>query len=703
MNMMKKKIIHILKQKGKKGIGIHQLEKQLKCTKGGRKSEYYDCIEKLLHNEEILIQKQKLYLSTASKGIRAEIVRLNTNFGFAQSTDGKTEYFIPGKMMMGTLPGDKVLLKLIPGKGDNPQAKVIQILSYGSGEFTGKIISDFGSYAILPDNMIKYPIYVSKHHLNGAKDGDKVLATISSRGTRHSEHEAKVISTYGNAETASSCARAILDLHGITDEFPFEVIDQARFMQKRGIKSKDYNHRADFRSEIVFTIDSADAKDLDDAVSLTKFDDCYQLGVHIADVSHYVPFQSAIDKEAFQRGTSIYYADKVIPMLPKELSNGICSLTPNQDRLTFSALLTIDLNGNLIDFDFQKSVICSCIKGVYSEINSIFDNTASSEILEKYQDISDKLFLMKELAELRIKQKKLRGAPEIITHESKIITNSQGIAIDVIPRVQGISEKIIEEFMLLANEAAAMAGKMKELPFIYRVHESPSEEKMELLNITLKLLGLQNRNLSSNIKPKALAEILDKSKNSNINSIINMQVLRSMAKAKYSELPLGHFGLALENYSHFTSPIRRYPDLQIHRILTAYLNGMSGKEIRKQQEKHTIKSAIQASCTEMAAIKIERECEDCYKAEYMSEFIGEVFTGMICSVSNNGIYVELPNTVDGLIKREDLPKGEYYFDGIMQYKNMTTGQIFKIGDTMTVKCVGCNVNNGNIDFEPILE
>jgi ribonuclease R len=699
MNELASRIMVVLQKQGKKGIHFKDLTKKLKI-KSKHLKEFRLALEELVDQGEVVEKKAKLMASSCFGFLPAQITRVNKTFGFAKLSGEETEYFIPGKFLMGALPGDQVLLKRIPGRGESPEGEVVKLTAKGDGEFTGKIVMENGEYYVLPDNLIKEKLRIVKHGLNGAKNGEKVLARVAYRGKRHSEHKAQVLSAYGDADTAYSCAQAVLELHGVSKEFPLAVLDKAEYLQKRGIKSADYLTREDLRNDVIFTIDGADSMDLDDAVSLTKWEDSYQLGVHIADVSHYVLYQSDIDKEAFYRGTSIYYADQVIPMLPKALSNGICSLNPGEDRLAFSALMTLDLEGNLIDFDFQKTVIRSRVKGVYDEVNALLEGTADQQTEEKYAQVKDSLMLMKELALLRMEKKKQRGAPEIVTHESKIIVGEDGKAADIKPRQSGLAENLIEEFMLLANEAAAMAGKLKGLPFVYRVHEPPAPEKIERLNETLRLLGLQTRELKPNVKPKALAEILEKSKGTPVDSVVNIQILRSMSKAKYSESPLGHYGLALENYAHFTSPIRRYPDLMIHRVLTELLCGKTSEELQRRYGKYVVKSASQSTQTELSAMTIERECEDCYKAEYMKKHLGESFEGIISSVARHGVYVELPNTVEGLIRVEDLPDGEYFFDEVMTYTNITTGKKYKIGDPIQVICSACDVNSGNIDFVP---
>lgn len=697
MNKLTGRIQLVLNKQGRKGLEFKELSKKIKL-KQNQVRELRIAISELKELGLVIERKNKI-ISTQSLGLKtAVIVRVNKTFGFAKTTKDDIEYFIPGKFLMGALPKDTVLIKKIPARRDSKEAEVVKITSYGEGEFIGKLVESNGNFAVQTDNLIKMTFMISKNALNGASVGDKVLAKVISRGKRHSQHKIEIISSFGNSESAYSSARAILEVNGISEEFPYEVVDKAKYIKKRGILPNDYDNRLDLRNELIFTIDGADSKDLDDAISLSKFDDCYQLGVHIADVSHYVKYKGEIDTEAFYRGTSIYYANKVIPMLPKELSNGICSLNPNEDRLCLSALLTLDLKGNIIDFDFAKTVIRSKIKGVYSEVNDILSGIASEQILQKYSMVMDKIFLMKELADIRTNIKLNRGAPQIITNESKIIVDENDVAIDIKPRKSGSSEILIEEFMLLANEAVAIAGKMKDIPFIYRVHEKPTLEKLDNLNLTLKLLGLQTKPLGTNVKPRDLAKILKNSKDEDYSSIVNTQVLRAMSKAKYSENSIGHYGLALENYTHFTSPIRRYPDLVVHRIISDIIQGQPLQDIRRKYNKYVIKSANQSTQTELNAMKIERSCEDCYKAEYMKNHIGESFEGIISSVTRHGIYVQLQNTVEGLVRVDDLPDGEYFFDEVMSYKNMSTGQSFKIGDRLKVTCVKVDISNGNVDF-----
>ena len=447
----------------------------------------------------------------------------------------------------------------------------------------------------------------------------------------------------------------------------------------------------------IFTIDSADSKDLDDAVSLQRDDEHWYLGVHIADVSHYVRPGTPLDLEAYRRGTSIYYADQVIPMLPKELSNGICSLNPDEVRLTFSALVTLKLSGEIEGFRFVKSYIRSRVKGVYAEINTILDGSASPEILKKYNQLLPQIQLMQQLAQILRKRRFDRGAMNISSNESKFIIEDGKIK-DIVPRPTGESERMIEEFMLTANQAAATLAIEQELPFIYRVHDRPQAIKVNLLHELLEHLNIRADRLLENPQPKDFADILESVRGTELEPVINNQLLRTMSKAVYSEKNIGHFGLVLDNYTHFTSPIRRYPDLAIHRILTSYLAGMPKDKLLKRYGSFVPAASKNSSQMEVNAMNIERDCEDCYKAEYMSHYIGEVFTGRITGVTNYGFYVELPNSVEGMVSVRDLPMGDYLLEDNIQLKETRRGTLYRIGQECTVRVASVDVSAGQVNF-----
>ncbi len=691
-----RKILSVLGKK-KQGIGKKDLYK-LCNAKNPNKTAFYTAVETLLEQGYVIEKKGKL-ISSQKLGLHpAKIVKLNKTFGFAVLDEAGERVFIPGKFLKGAIVGDTVLVSLSNSYGESLEGKVERIVAYGKSEFCAVVTVDNNRFCVVPDDMGDYSIPLVAGSVR-AKVGEKVIAKIILRGKRHSEHKARIVSKFGSSDNAGACAKAMLKLSGVSTQFPDEVLAQAEKVSAKTITEKDLSYRVDLRNEKIFTIDSADSKDLDDAVCIKKTDTGYELLVSIADVSHYVKFGSDIDVEAYNRGTSIYYADQVIPMLPKQLSNGICSLNPNEDRLTFTAFLTLDKNANLVSYEFKKTAICSKVKGVYSEINKIFDKSAESEILKKYDDLLDEIFLMKEVADLLYKNKQNRGAPEIETNESKIILDENGKVADIKLRERGESERIIEEFMLLANQAAAHLARENELPFVYRVHEDPSIEKIENLKNTLSVLGIPVKELMTEITPMAYANILKKVKGTELFSVVNMQVLRSMAKAKYSTNPIGHFGLVLEDYAHFTSPIRRYPDLTIHRILNDYICGNSEKNIDKKYRKFADSAAQQSTATELNAVSLERSLEDCYRAEYMRSKIGQEFEGVISGVTAKGIFVELPNTVEGFITVEELPDGQYNFLNDIELYESYTGTRYRIGDKLKVICVRADVNSGKIDFK----
>lgn len=607
--------------------------------------------------------------------------------------------FIPGSKLKGALQGDKVMIRLLSyKKGSSEEGEVVSLLEANASELIGIAeITKRGAFFI-PDTMNGMSI-ILEGKLNKIKNGDKIIAKIIKRGKSHRDMKVKLIKSFGDSNFAYACAESILSANKITEKFPVEVTEEALSLLNKEISEKELAYREDLRNEVIFTIDGADSKDLDDAVSLEKYNDFYVLGVHIADVSHYVKEKTNLDCEAFKRGTSIYYANKVIPMLPKALSNGICSLNPLEDRLSFSVIITLSKEGKIIDYDFKKSIITSKVKGVYSEVNQILSGEASEEIFKKYKSVLHIIPIMKELSDILYKNRKKRGSPDIDTVESKILINESDEIYDVIPRERGESEKIIEEFMLTANEAAALFAKKLEIPFIYRIHEYPDSEKLLTLKNTLKALGIKSDSIKDNPEPHILAQILDDVKNQKIYPIISKQILRSMAKAKYSENPIGHYGLALNDYTHFTSPIRRYPDLAIHRILSDLVTKKySVSEIKKKYRDFCKKAASVSTEAEINAINIERSCEDCYKAEYIKNHLGEKFTGTITSVTSFGFYVMLPNTIEGFVRIESLPCGDYFYDGLMEIKEIYGQKTYRVGDVISVICANASVNDGNVDF-----
>lgn len=692
----KKKIITFLQTNGKKTMPVNELETKCRTKKQGR-DNFINAFDELRTEGIITVRKgMKAGLCSRLDIYPATVTRLSRTFGFARTDDG-IEYFIPGKCMLGAMPDDRVLVSDIPSRSGEPEGEIIDIIRFGSSAITGRTEFIDGRYYLVPDTASKNHLTIVEEDSVKFNNGEKVLAEIVFRGRRHSEHKVKITSVFGSSEYASSCAKSILMIHNAPDEFPEEVLREARKISEGGVQEYSFNNRENLCDMNIFTIDGAESKDLDDAVSVQKTGYGYLLGVHIADVSHYVRGNSNLDKEALKRGTSIYYADKVVPMLPKELSNGICSLNPDENRLTLSAFVKLDGDGEIISYRFCKSVIRSRVKGVYSEINSILDGSETPETAEKYSAVRNEIFLMNELADILIAKKKRRHAPEIETTESKLVIDENGVCCAVVPRQRGKSEQIIEEFMLTANECSAKLAREKKVPFVYRIHEAPPEAKVEALHEILPKFNLECPHFTE-FRPVHASKILESAKGTDKFEAVNLLVLRSMSKAKYSVEPAGHFGLVLEDYAHFTSPIRRYPDLAVHRIITDILAGYNNEWLNKRYSGFAVNASERSSEAEIRAVTIERECEDCYKAEYMKSHIGETFTARISSVTEFGFYVQLPDTIEGLVHIRTLPEGEYDYSEPVSLTERFSGVSYNLGQTVQVICSAVNVSDGIIDF-----
>lgn len=701
MNPLKHSIIAQLYTVGGKGLTAKQLASRLGYTKKGMK-KLDTALKEMKNHGDITIKKETLYLRNAGQYFEATVSRVTPKSGFLTAVEVPVEYFVRGRDMLGAIPGDVVLARKIAEADEyshSPTAIVMGIIQESDMLLTGVIVADRNKLKVLPDRLCAEPLVIAKTGKNLLHVGDKVVFAIKNRGERHFDHTVSIVSGFGSCDSAKAGAQAYMLANGLHTEFPENVLLEAAKYDTDELDEDEVNRRLDLRGEAIFTMDGADTKDIDDAVSIVKTDNCYKLGVHIADVSHYVRKGSALDEEAFERGTSIYYADQVVPMLPKALSNGICSLNPQVDRLAFSCLMEVGFDGKLMSYKFRKSVIRSRVKGVYSEVNSILVGNADDEIKAKYAAVLDEIPLMRELAAVLQKNRENRGAPEIDTVESKIITNADGVCVDIKPRERGEAERIIEEFMLIANNSAAALAMKEKIPFVYRIHEVPPAEKLLALGDTLTALGVNPEGISEKSTAADLARVLKNNAESEKAPVINRIVLRTMMKAKYSEEPVGHYGLVMPEYTHYTSPIRRYSDLAIHRILTDYVYALEHERLCKKYGAFAQSAALQASNTELAAVRCERDCQQLYMAEYMKNHIGEEFDGMISGVSAGGIYVQLPNTVEGMVGAATLPDGEYEVQQGVILTGACDGSVYTVGDKVRVKCVNVNVNGGFIDFE----
>ena len=640
--------------------------KELKQKFGGERGADRKVMEALdeLVREAVVCQRQGVFFTVrsgrADKALLCKVVKLGKNFAFVMLEDGTSDIFIPGRFTKGAMPGDDVLVEKFehPRVEGSDEGAILAILTE-KNDLVGTVRRVEGRLRFVPDDCPAITMPLARDCEGGAKDGDKVAVEILNRGNRQEDHRVGVAMRFGSSDEAKRCAKALLYAKDIRTRFPDKVRDEAKKFEGAEVSEKDCQGRMDLRALPIFTIDSAETKDIDDAISLTRTSDGgFELGVHIADVSNYVKPGTELDNEAFSRATSVYYADQVVPMLPKALSNGICSLNENELRLAFSCLMRLDKKGNLTDYRFVKSIIRSRVKGVYSEINALLAGTADAEIKAKYADVIDQLPAMKELYGHRARLRKERGCMDIESGEVKLILDENGRCIDVKKRTSGESESMIEEFMLLANQCAAHFARVKQIPFVYRVHEEPNAEKLERLHALLQACGINDHFAKDVPTPKELSAILEGVRGTPYEQIINTGMLRCMSKALYEEKPKGHYGLVLKDYAHFTSPIRRYPDLAIHRIMTDMLKGTEKETMILRYTDFAERASKQSSEREVIAMQIERKAEDCYKAEYARRHLGECYEGTISGVTQRGLFIELDNGVEGFVPASSLtPSG----------------------------------------------
>lgn len=663
------------------------------------KLAFYDALRSLKDRRMILLDREhNAKLIPVGEDVEATLVSLSKNFGFARPDGGGDDIFIHGSALQGALVGDRIIVGDIRKDDRGPSGRVRRIVEHKPAQTTGTVsITDEG-IELIPDNAIRYNLRMRERDLNGAKNGDKVMASLE-QDYRGDWAYASVKKVFGSGRTARVCADAIVEQYGIPHVFPQEVLDEAECVGNEPISDEEYAKRLDLRGEPIFTIDSKDAKDLDDAISVKRTDFGYTLGVHIADVSHYVKEGSAIDEEAINRGTSVYFADRVIPMLPEVLSNGACSLNAGTDKLAFSALIELDKEGHITKYDFKKTIINSKVRGVYSEVNEILDGTASEEILNKYAPVTESLMSAKELADILKANSAARGTMELDSGESKFILDENGICIDIMPRVSGEAEQLIEQMMVTANIAAAKFSLDHKLPFLYRVHGTPDPKRVEELVTLLQLVGVPCKEIvKPNPETQDFAAILDRVRGLPCETLVSQRLLRTMEKARYSTEETGHFGLALSDYSHYTSPIRRYPDTSIHRVLSAFVEGMPAEEVRRRYAQFCETSAAESSRNEIRALIAERDAEDCYMAEYMSQHIGEHFEGTVSGVTMRGVFVRLENSVEGFVSLDAFEGEDFVYDGLITQRSPR--RELTIGTPLPIIVASAYVATGKVDFVP---
>lgn len=705
MEEQEQKILELLKDEEYPPMKAKQIAMVMRVPK----NEYNEFLNILGNLEmKMKIQKnRKNQYRIAEKVYYDGIYRKNAKgFGFVKIENEEDEIYIAKTNSSNALNGDEVLIEIIEEKNKVKKAegKIVRILKHEKDTVVGIFQNNKNFGFVVPDDKnLGTDIFISKKNFGKAKNNHKVLVQITKYPEKGKKAEGKIIEVLGNVNETGVDMLSLIKEHKLPSIFPEQVVEEAKKCGNR-IEEQDIKNRIDLRNEVIFTIDGAEAKDLDDAIGIKKLENGnYKLSVHIADVSYYVKPNSLLDKEALIRGTSIYMLGRVIPMLPRELSNGICSLNAGEDRFTLSCTMEIDKNGNVKSSEIYKAVINVTERMTYTDVQKILDNS-EVEIVKKYEKYIDEFKLMEELA-LILKQKRLeKGYLNLDIPESKIELDSEGRAINISKYETTFANEIIEQFMLIANETVAEKFFWLDAPFIYRVHETPDYEKVQELNKFLFNFGLKIKANKDNIYPKEFAKILEEIKGKDEEKVVSHLLLRTLKVARYEDINKGHFGIASKYYCHFTSPIRRYPDLFIHRIICKYLeeNYDVNEKFIEEYKKQAEERAKQSSEREKIATKVERESEDIKKAEYMENRIGEKYEGMISSVTSFGVFVELDNTVEGLIRFEDLGNEYFIYD---EDRKRLIGErsniVYKIGDKVKIRVKDASKLLRTVDFEII--
>ena len=645
-------------------------------------------------------QKGK-YIKGEAKHLRGIFQANARGFGFVTVEGEPEDIFIGEEDMGGAMQGDEVEVAITKApEGRRREGKILKIVNRGTQRLVGYYQSRKNFGFVVPDNeRILQDIFVPAEQSKGAVTGHKVVVELTSYGGERKKPEGRIVEILGHANDPGVDILSIVKAYDLPIEFPEKVLNQAERVAKP-VTGADMAGRKDVRDWQTVTIDGEDAKDLDDAITLTKEGDNYILGVHIADVTNYVQENSALDREALKRGTSVYLADRVIPMLPHVLSNGMCSLNAGEDRLALSCIMTVDAKGNVIDHQIAETVVNVDERMSYTSVKKILEEHDEEEC-RRYQTLIPMFELMKELSEILRNRRHKRGAIDFDFPESKMVLDEDGTPLEIKAYDRNVATKIIEDFMLLANETVAEEYFWQEIPFVYRVHEAPDEEKMKKLITFIQNFGYtMHVPKGQEIRPKEVQKLLDKIEGSQEEAMISRLTLRSMKQAKYSPDNDGHFGLATQYYTHFTSPIRRYPDLQIHRIIKDNLRGRMTESRRDHYAKILTEVTMQASSLERRADEAERETVKLKKVQYMKKFYGEEFEGVISGITKWGLYVELPNTVEGLVHVANMMDDHYDYDEThFQMVGTHTGKRYELGQKVKVRVTGCDTIARTIDFE----
>ncbi|MED4473140.1 ribonuclease R, partial [Oceanobacillus caeni] len=702
---MKDRILSMFKETEMRPLAVDEIERELGIDDSSDFKELIIALNELEEAGELVrTRKNRFGLPEKMNLIRGRIQMHQKGFAFLiPDEEGLSDVYIHASDLASAMNNDKVLVRIekMSDVGNRPEGQVIRILERAVTKVVGTFEDNrsFG-FVIADDKRIPNDIFIPKGKTNGAVDGHKVIVEITKYPEGRKSAEGEVIQILGHKNDPGIDILSIIYKHGITIDFPEEVLKQAADTPET-ISEDELKGRRDLRDEMIVTIDGADAKDLDDAVSVKQLENGnYKLGVYIADVSYYVREGSPIDVEAFDRGTSVYLVDRVIPMIPHRLSNGICSLNPQVDRLTLGCEMEITSTGEVVNHEIFQSVIKTTERMTYSDVNKILVDH-DEELRNRYELLVPMFENMEKLAEILRAKRMGRGAIDFDFKEAKVLVDDEGKAFDVVLRERSVAERLIEEFMLAANETIAEHFHWMDVPFIHRIHEDPDDGKLQNFFEFLGGLGIKVKGTANEIHPQALQKVLEEIKGEPEEMIVSKLMLRSMKQAKYDPQSIGHFGLATEFYTHFTSPIRRYPDLIVHRLIRTYLidKQMDSKTIQHWKESMP-EIARHTSERERRAVDAERDTDDLKKAEYMQDKIGEEFTGVISSVTNFGMFVELPNTVEGLIHVSFLTDDYYHYDEKSHALiGERTANVYRVGDEVKIRVAGVNMDEHAIDFE----
>lgn len=703
MENISENIISFMKEQAYKPMKLAELAKVFTIKK-----DELDYFQKVLDGMEkdglIVKNRTQHYGVTEKMGLVAGKLQGHAKgYGFVIPFEERSDIFIPADSMNGAMHGDRVIAKIIREGADSKkcEGEIIRILERGNKTIIGVFEdSDNFGFVVPEDRRIYQDLFIPKDNRMGAATGQIVIAEITEWPEKRRNPEGRIIQILGNKGDKGLDILTIIKKYDLPEEFSEKVESYAAGISEE-IPPEEYKRRKDLRNLRIVTIDGDDAKDLDDAVSIQKLDNGnYYLGVHIADVSNYVKEKNPLDKEALKRGTSVYLLDRVIPMLPKKLSNGICSLNPNVDRLTLSCFMEIDKTGKVVDHDIFESIIKTSERMTYTNVTKILRDK-DEELMKRYDYLIDDFKLMEELCEILYKKRIARGAIDFDFEECYIVLDELGKPVEIKPYERAIANRIIEEFMLVCNETVAEHMYWANVPFVYRIHEEPDAEKLMIFNEFAHNLGYVIK-WSKEVHPKALQDVIEKVKGKKEETVVSTLLLRSMMRARYSPECVGHFGLAAKYYCHFTSPIRRYPDLIIHRIIKEYINGSLSEKRAEKLIPEVEYASKQSSDMERVAQDAEREADDLKKAEYMSYRIGETFNGIISSVTNFGMFVELPNTIEGLVHISSLDDDYYEYDEKhLLLMGERTKKVYRLGDEAVVKVIKVDMATHEIYFELI--